>query len=78
MKVDLSTIIVTYSGLDITLKTLSSCRNALAADQRHCYEVIVVDNASQDGVADAVAKNYPEVRLIRNSENVGFSKGREC
>lgn len=75
MKVDLSIIIVTYNGLDITLQTLGSYRKALTADQRDCYEVIVVDNASQDGVADAVAENYPEVHLIRNSENLGFSKG---
>lgn len=75
MKVDLSIIIVTYNSLDITLKTLNSYRKAVAADQRHCYEMIVVDNASQDGVADAVAENYLEVHLIRNSENVGFSRG---
>mgnify|MGYP000597378413 CR=1 FL=1 len=35
------------------------------------FEIIVVDNASQDGVADAV-ESYP-VRLIRNAENLGFS-----
>jgi len=74
MKIDLSIIIVTYNGLDITLKTLNSYRNAIAADQRHCYEIVVVDNASQDGVADAVAGNYPEATLIRNPVNVGFSR----
>lgn len=74
MKVDLSIIIVTYNGLDIALKTLNSYRKALAADQRHCYEVIVVDNASQEDVADAVKENHPEVLLIRNPENVGFSR----
>lgn len=73
MRVDLSIIIVTYNGLDITLKTLNAYSEALRGDQRHCYEVIVVDNASQDGVADAVEKNY-KVHLIRNPENVGFSK----
>ena len=74
MKIDLSIIIVTYNGLDIALKTLDSYRKALTVDPLHSYEVIVVDNASQDGVADAVEERYPEVCLIRNSENVGFSK----
>jgi GT2 family glycosyltransferase len=71
---DLSIIIVTYNGRDITLRTLNSYSKALEADLDHCYEIIVVDNASQDGVADAVAENYPQLPLIRNPENLGFSK----
>lgn len=74
-RTDLSIIIVTYNGCDITLKTLTSYREAIAADTDHRYEVIVVDNASQDGVADAVAEHFPEVLLTRNRDNVGFSKG---
>jgi hypothetical protein len=38
------------------------------------YEVIVVDNASSDGSADAVEQHFAKVRVIRNSENVGFSR----
>lgn len=68
---DLSIVIVTYNGLEITLQTLDSYLQAIAADAEHSYEIIVVDNASQDGVADAVER-YP-VRLIRNPENLGFS-----
>lgn len=37
-------------------------------------ETIVVDNASHDGSADMVAREFPEVVLIRNSHNVGFSR----
>ena len=74
MNADLSIIIVTYNGLDITLRTLGSYRNAINADQHHRYEIIVVDNASQEAVADAIAAGYPEVSVIRNSENVGYSK----
>jgi GT2 family glycosyltransferase len=37
-------------------------------------ETIVVDNASNDGAADMVAQDFPEVVLIRNAENVGFSR----
>jgi GT2 family glycosyltransferase len=74
MEVDLSILIVTYNGLDITLKTLGSYHKGLRADQSHHYEIIVVDNASHDGVADAVAEHYPQVTLIRNPRNLGFSK----
>jgi hypothetical protein len=37
-------------------------------------EVIVVDNASNDGSVDIVRKEFPFVKLIINSENLGFSK----
>jgi GT2 family glycosyltransferase len=37
-------------------------------------ETVVVDNASTDGAAEMVAREFPEVVLIRNLENVGFSK----
>ena len=36
-------------------------------------EVIVVDNASQDGTAEMVRERFPRVQLIRNPENVGAS-----
>jgi GT2 family glycosyltransferase len=75
MRIDLSIIIVTYNGRDITLKTLGSYEAAIAADPGHGYEIIVVDNASQDGVADAVAARFPNAHLIRLLENGGFSKG---
>jgi GT2 family glycosyltransferase len=39
------------------------------------FEVIVVDNASTDGAADMVATEFPEVILVRNRENSGFSRG---
>jgi GT2 family glycosyltransferase len=38
------------------------------------YEVWVVDNASEDGSADMVAQRFAHAKLIRNSENVGFSQ----
>jgi GT2 family glycosyltransferase len=36
-------------------------------------EVIVVDNASVDGSADLVAREFPEVALIRNVSNLGYA-----
>ena len=72
--VDVSIILVTYNGREITLRALELYQWAIAADTAHRYEVIVVDNASRDGLADAVADQYPSVRLIRNPENLGFAR----
>jgi GT2 family glycosyltransferase len=40
---------------------------------RDRVDVIVVDNASQDGSADMVERDFPDVRLIRRTENCGVS-----
>jgi GT2 family glycosyltransferase len=75
--VDLSIVIVTYNGREVALQTLDSFQQAIAADPEHRYEIIVVDNASQDGVADAIADSgaaSDDVCLIRNAENLGYSK----
>jgi N-acetylglucosaminyl-diphospho-decaprenol L-rhamnosyltransferase len=37
-------------------------------------EVIVVDNASHDGSADMVERDFPQVRLVRSTENLGFAR----
>ncbi len=42
-------------------------------DQGVSFEVVIVDNASTDGVADMVAEEFPQVTLVRNAENRGFS-----
>lgn len=38
------------------------------------YEIIVVDNASKDGSAEQVKRKFPKVKLIVNSQNLGFAK----
>lgn len=70
--VDVSVCIVNWNCVELLRKCL---RSILHQPQGVELEVIVVDNASTDGAADMVADEFPEVRLIRNSSNVGFSRG---
>lgn len=39
------------------------------------YEVVVVDNGSSDGSSSFVAQQFPQVHLIQNETNIGFSRG---
>ncbi|HPE58623.1 MAG TPA: glycosyltransferase, partial [Bacteroidales bacterium] len=68
---NLSVIIVNYRSW----KHLESCLNSLAPlsnDSKH-VEIIVVDNASDDGRLPDFQKSFPLVNFISNSENKGFS-----
>lgn len=46
----------------------------LLASQSFEYEIIVVDNASTDGSSKMIQNKFPQVELICNNENAGFSK----
>lgn len=53
---------------------LEGCLRAARAQSYENIELFVIDNASTDGSADAVAGSFPEVRLIRNEANQGFCR----
>ena len=67
---DLSIVIVSFNTRDLLLDCLESVQTNTTG---LVSEIFVVDNASTDGSADAVSKLFPQVRLIRNSENKGLS-----
>ncbi|MCL6436732.1 MAG: glycosyltransferase family 2 protein [Leptolyngbyaceae cyanobacterium HOT.MB2.61] len=67
-----SIILVNYNGIDVIENCLQSLQQFLQAVP---HEVIVVDNASQDGSPDLVKQNFPQVHLIRLVENRGFGAG---
>ena len=69
-KPTLSIIIVNYDTRDVTLDCLQSVYNNAS---RFTIEVIVIDNGSSDGSADAIPERFPDVRLIRNMGNRYFS-----
>src|SRR5690348_2605040 len=68
---DLSIIIVSWNARQYLEKCLLSIRETSGSRLR---EIIVVDNHSSDGSPEMVAAKFPDVRLIRLSENVGFAR----
>lgn len=67
----LSVIIVNYKVKDLLLECLARVRRAAEGLD---VEAFVVDNASFDGSAEAVATSFPDVNYIQSAENVGFAK----
>lgn len=68
---DLSVIIVSFN----TKELVEQCLNSVFKFTKGIkFEVIVVDNASTDGSIELVKKKFPQVKLILNDLNLGFSK----
>lgn len=64
-------IILNWNGLKDTLECLDSVLKLDYPD----FEVIVVDNCSSDGSVETIRRKYPQVILIENSRNLGFTGG---
>src|SRR5690242_5054473 len=71
MALDLSVVIVNWNLCRLLLDCL---RGLPAAASGLAYEATVVDNGSHDGSPEMVSGEFPDVRLIRNSENLGFAR----
>jgi len=68
--IKISVIIVNYNVREFLLHSIQSIVRALS---EITHEIIVVDNASVDGSVQAVEKKFPEVKIIANTKNLGFS-----
>lgn len=65
----ISVVIPTHDTRELTLRCLASLERGNARPE----SVIVIDDASADGSARAIAERHPEVRLLRNERALGFS-----
>jgi GT2 family glycosyltransferase len=72
MGIDLSIVIVTWNARDVLLPAVESIFREVRGIS---YEVIVSDNDSKDGSADAVEAQFPDARVLRNPANLGFAGG---
>ena len=69
MDITLSIITINYNGLKDTCDLIDSITFT------NDIEVIVVDNASKDDEASIIATRYPQVKVIRSEQNLGFAGG---
>ncbi|HET8828313.1 MAG TPA: glycosyltransferase family 2 protein [Pelobium sp.] len=66
----LSVIIVSYNVKSLLTQAIDSL---LVASNGLDTELFVVDNASKDGTVAFIRETFPQINLIANTENVGFS-----
>lgn len=72
MEIQLSVIIVNYNGLRFLKDCLDSLIDKLNSIS---YEIIILDNDSQDNSCSFIKENYPMINLIESKINYGFGKG---
>lgn len=68
---DVSVVIVNYNTRELLINTISSIVQYTRAVS---YEIIVVDNDSEDGSLDRVKELFPEVITVQSNENIGFGR----
>ena len=69
---DLSIIIVSWNVRERLRENLKSIYASNLAP--FSFEIFVVDNNSHDGTVEMVKKEFPQVRLVANKDNLGFAK----
>jgi len=70
--IDVTVLLVSYNTREMTLAAIKS---VYAQTKRRSFEIIVVDNGSRDGSAEAITRAYPGVKLMRRPDNRGFAAG---
>lgn len=70
---DISIVILNYKSKGMTLNCVKSIKEADFDDLK--YEIIVVDNNSDDGLKDILAWQNPEVKFIQSGKNLGMGAG---
>jgi GT2 family glycosyltransferase len=72
MMIKLSVVILNYNTTKLTEACLESVFKSKTDFE---FEVLVSDNGSTDGSIEMVKTRFPQVKLIENNANLGFSKG---
>jgi GT2 family glycosyltransferase len=67
---DISIIIVSWNAKG----HLINCLNSLSNPRGFTQEIIVIDNGSSDGSVEIIENQFPQVKLLKNNDNLGFAK----
>jgi len=71
-RLDLSILIVNWNAVRYLRPCLTTIYDHVKGID---FEVVVVDNASHDGSAELVSKEFPQVKFVQSEKNLGFARG---
>ncbi len=74
MKPKITLIITNWNGSKLLRECLPTVLEAVRFDRHHCYEVMVIDDCSNDNSLRILADEFPEVRAERTPQNLGFQE----
>ena len=66
-----SIIVVNYNGMSY----IETCLRSILRQSFRDFEIIVVDNCSSDGSLDYLRQAFPDLKLVANEQNRGYSGG---
>lgn len=69
-----SIVILSYNSRE----DLAECIPSFMSQTYQNFEIIVVDNASQDGSEEFIRTNYPEIKLVQTGKNLGYPAGNNA
>ena len=74
MKPEITLIITNWNGSKLLKECLPTVLEAVRFDRHHCYEVMVIDDCSNDNSLGILADEFPEVRTEQTPHNLGFQE----
>jgi len=74
MKPEITLIITNWNGVNLLRECLPTVLEAVRFDHHHFYEVMVIDDCSNDNSLGTLADEFPEVRAEQTPQNLGFQE----
>ena len=71
--IDISIVLITWKMKSLLEKLLESIKEYSTG---FSYEIIIVDNNSQDGTIEMIETKFPDIILLKNNENLGVAPAR--
>ncbi len=74
MKPEITLIITNWNGSKLLRECLPTVLEAVRFDRHHCYEVMVIDDCSNDNSLKVLTDEFPQVRAEQTPQNLGFQE----